>query len=163
MFTIGEQLYRMTPRDEETLLIEPFFRRFQFTVPLGAGVTLDVTIQRDRAYFLKAVQFNGASHAGAGAFWSRWRVQVLDGVNAQLEIVDRDASSVTGRLLSDGTVGTADGQILKQYVSLDTLLPPGCTVVRLSANRVLGLADADCVFTVHGYALPPGQIGRGFG
>lgn len=165
MFSFGEQLYRLTGRDEETLLIDPFFRWIDLTLA-GAATnnSIDVTYPIDRALFIRSVSAN--LNAPPGAFsWTEWTLQIFNSqYPIRLATVALKASGATTiPLASDGALVTAVGQYVTNEVMVDYIFPPGLNTLRFGAGRNGGVADATARILIKGYLLPPGQIGRVYG
>lgn len=159
MFSIGEQLYRLTGRDEETLLVEQFFKTFVASAVGASQVALIVeNIPIDRCLFIKQVIFTGNGYAGGN--WIRTLVQ-LDArfVGGLITVCKRESFSVG--LVSDGSnnVVTSGASVVQTY-DVDTLYPPGMQSIRLEAQTPAKAVTADCIFEVSGFLLPPGRIGR---
>lgn len=160
MFSIGEQLYRLTSRDEETLLVEPFFRSIGFQlVGAAAQAVLLVPIPVDRCLYIKSVTFTGGSYAGGT--WSRAQIAVENNaLGSGINVVDWTSfvnGLVTDRSNNAVTIGE---RIVLHQPAVDTLYPPGLTNIRLNAQTPAKAVTADVIFDINGYLLPPGRIGR---
>jgi hypothetical protein len=166
MFRFGDQLYRMTSRDEETLLIEPFYRQIFITVPLGGTARGEITVPPDRALYVGHVFAFLDPQAGVGAHWHAWQ---LNGASSPIgaplvepvQIVTINAGLATQRLLSDRQNGvTGDGAIIAHDVTVDFVFPPGIQRLVFDAFRTAGTGPAVARCWVRGYLIPPGRIGR---
>lgn len=161
MFSVGEQLYRLTARDEETLLVEPFFRRFSFTIVGAAQAGLVVVpIPIDRCIYIKKLRFTGASYVAART-WSDWLVELDARFVGGLITVAASGNGNFSELLSTG-VGTGGGAnaVVEQSVDVDTIFPPGMQTIRFNAFTPPKAVDAFFTFEISAYFLPPGRFGR---
>lgn len=162
MFTFGEQLYRLTSRDEETLLVEPYVRQFRFDATAAATTTFDVPIAVDRIFYIDTVIANLAAPGGVGAQWQGWQINLItlpsDPVN---QLVVGNVGMPTQLLQSDGTITpTPVNAFILQTKVVKFAFPPGYRTMRFTVARVAGVAPIQAEFFLTGYTLPPGRVGR---
>jgi hypothetical protein len=158
MFSFGEQLYRPTIRDEQTLLVDSFFRSFTVNYGIGVGnVSTFIQIPKDRAFYLHQLQFNLT--AVAADTWTVIAVTLFNNDNsvflARLLILG-DTAGLIGDNAS--TRGINVGPNINKTFGL--VVPPS-TSIEVAMTRTGGLAAATApIFSVAGYLLPPGGIAR---
>lgn len=148
MLSFGEQLYRMTPRDEETLKLEPFFR--QAVANIGAIVpaaAVSFVLPADRSFYLHSVSWQGQPDGT-----TIWETGVIELVDADPTIRQRAASVLNG--------DRASARAALLYVQPELIVPPATRQVNLSLNRSVTTAAASAIFWLTGYLIPPGGIGR---
>lgn len=149
MLAFGEQLYRMTVRDEETLKLEPFLRRVDTSIASGAGnVTAAFQLPSDRALYLHSyvVQFAGE----ALTQYTQWRTNFEDAVSSLSHQID--GSFPLGLGLGIGFVQKRD---------IGFVLPPFTRQLTVQVFRSGTPASVAPVSVwVTGYLIPPGRIAR---
>lgn len=154
MFTLGQDLYRPTLRDEQTLLIEPFWRQFT-----GSGSTtvlaFFVDLPRDRALFIQRFVLEG--QAAVGELWTRIEV------NANFNTLTHRLWSARNGNIGDGLIGNDAGAtpnaIYYTDVPLEVVCPPFTERIQVNATKsAAGAGTISCFIT--GYLIPPGGIGR---
>ncbi len=156
MLNFGQDLYRLTARDEETLLVEPYFRAVAANIGAGlVSATATFITPLDRCLYLHSVMT--LANPGATHTWSIISVLIgsPDGVVSQV-LSDR-----RGLLTGDGNAAAVGGTTVSFRDDLRILLPPGVRVLVFCEKNA---ATNAAFFTanVHGYLVPPGQIGRQF-
>lgn len=166
MFAIGEQLYRLTPRDEETLLLEPYFRRIDVSIA-GASASGfgELFFALDRTLFLKSVVYE--FNAVALANWTGFQLISSNAPGNFIHYIDGlDAGAIAGAaspvMVSPSypaAPAVGSGVMWRQDMSM--LVPAGASRIRFTAyrNNTVNVATASCWLT--GYLIPPGGIGRG--
>ena len=163
MFSFGEQLYRLTSRDEETLLVDPFVRVIPVLVAANSTANLDVPVPKDRLIYVKSVTWLGFGPAGAGAAWQEWQVNLnlFNGDPTPMKVAGVVGNTPLQFLQTDGTIVAqpANG-ICQQTQQVDFMFPAGYSLLRLTASRIAGTITEECRFYIRGYFLPPGRIGR---
>ncbi len=156
MLNFGEQLYRLTQRDEETLLLD--FQLTQTVVTVGAGITnafVDMQVPRDRALYVHrlTVYTPGAALSVPTGF--SWQAVV-----AGVPVGDIWAIVQSDGLKGDRQISTLTAGLEKTW-NLDYrgVLPPGLNY-RFRATRTNSTNPVQFFVSMHGYLIPPGRIGR---
>jgi len=155
MLAIGGQLYNLTDRDRQTLLLEPLIRRATSTWGIGvASITWDYQIPDDRMLLLQNVSVG----IGCGAAASRvnqmavyYRETAADPLFAFIH--QRQNANIVG----DGQL-VATERLNVNLHSLQLLLPKG--IITISATRSDTTVAGFLAPTIYGYLIPPGGIGR---
>jgi hypothetical protein len=165
MFTFGEQLYRLTQRDEETLLVEDYFRRIDLSITPG-NVTAQASLflPKDRCLYVSKVIFTGFSFAGFAGNWIAWSVNLFDTAAGDTTIAINGSAADTRPLIGDGTYGPTAlglGEGVVQSKRIQTVFPPGFAQLNFNAfTTAKPVATATARLFLHAYLLPPGRIGR---
>lgn len=156
MLSIGGQLYNLTDRDRQTLLLEPLVRRETLTWSIGvASLTWSYNIPPDRCLVLQNVSLGlnaGAAAARINQLAVSWKER--DSEPLFCFIHQRQNANLAG----DGQLAAAERQNVNLH-NLDLLLPPG-GVLYCSATRSDTTVAGFLAPTVFGYLIPPGGIGR---
>lgn len=161
MLSFGEQLYRPTAKDEETLLVEPLFRELTVLIPGASQLALWVLpIPIDRSLYIERVSCQGFSYVYAGNGWAEWFVQLDARFAGGLITVCNRGNGGFNPLISDGVAANAPNAPFTQTVDVKTVYPPGMATVRFNASTPAKAVDASVSFTISGYLIPPGRIGR---
>lgn len=157
MFAIGQETYRLTARDEQTLLVEPFFRKVVTNITGGVpGAGGVIQIPRDRSLYLNSFSFQGSP--GAANFWTDLIVWANIKASSQFHTLWQFAAS---QLVPNNAVASVADQRGGFNVRMDLVLPPGIDIV-FQANRNPFASAANYEFNLTGYLIPPGMIGREF-
>ncbi len=156
MFTIGQELYRLTNRDEETLLIEPFFRTLIANIPAGVGASgVSFSVPIDRCLYLGMCSLRMTPGA------AQRMISVFMELQNTAAVVFQKIWEVNGDLTGDYNAASVLGTTVSFNLYPQIILPPGSTL-RVSGEK-LPVANAGIVnATVSGYLIPPGRIGRVF-
>lgn len=152
MLTFGEQLYRLTERDEATILIDPFQRAV--SAQMGVGVANLVTgptgqipnIPVDRSLWIHSIQILGGPEAATA--YRELGIQLVRG----------DGS--LHQLWLDNQVNGAAGAGVARYIPVGLALPPGSQSPAVNAVRVGTTGVATVTMWITGYLIPPGRIVR---
>lgn len=158
MLTIGQELYSLTSRDLETLLVEPFFRTINANIGAGASGA-DTSFNSfgiDRCLYIKNITFD----INPGAAQS---VTVVS-ANADSRITTvafQPLWKLRGTLAGDGNVTQFAGQTVVFNWNADIILPPGAAL-NCRVERQGTVAAGSYSVSVNGYLIPPGRIGRVF-
>lgn len=159
MFNFGEILYRLTPRDEKTLLVDPYFRDSGVQT-INAGVTqqtYNYTVPVDRCLYLHDVIV--ALEPIAASIWQFISVTVADAAG-------RVGTVATRRCflgLADDNVGGNVGGVGKGVMitlNCRLVLPPQISQLQVNVSRDTSANAGSFVSKVSGYVIPPGGIGR---
>lgn len=159
VFSFGEQLYRPTLRDEQTLLIEPFARLINITIPIGPSTVNQLLVPPlDRCLFIESLVIVGIPgvadtiigfdvNQGDPVFGSQpLRVfEVFDGNG----LIGTNASSVSG----------PGKEIVISLPNFNHLFPPRSSV-GFDVNRDNAAVISTVQINLYGYLLPPGGMGR---
>lgn len=157
MLAIGQDLYRLTSKDEETLLIEPYFRGL--TIPVPAAVlsgNAQFQLPFDRCLFFKHGMVRVTPGAAQTAAIVQW--QILSPVS---QLVANTLFDVRGVLVGDNQAAAVAGGVVCFNFDAGIVLPPGCILqayMEKSAAANAGFFSAE----ISGYLIPPGRIGRVF-
>lgn len=158
MFNFGESLYRLTRRDEQTLLVDPFFRD-SGTVSLNIGVanlTYNYSVPVDRALYLHDVII--ALEPTVGTTWQFVSVTVADAAGRVGTVGTR--RSATGLVSDNDTAAGGIGKGVMITIPARLVLPPQINQLQINVSRDTSAAIATIVAKVSGYIIPPGGIGR---
>jgi hypothetical protein len=150
MFAIGEQLYRLTTRDEETLLVDPFVRAAAgVVIPAGTQADCSIFLPKDRMFFLHTVDVTLAISALTTYATDDITVSLLDAAGVAT-VFSRPMQAVTA----------AAGVGYSRIDRVQLILPPGTGSVRLNVIRSGTTNAANFNLRLVGYLLPPGRFGR---
>jgi len=173
MLTIGQQLYGLTERDLQTLLLAPFTRGLPSAFGIGVGLqSWDVEIPPDRSLFLASCSLyfapDGSNNSDVDLVDLAWVKFPQSGGNPVESVLihrRRPGDSVgLGPVFFDNqvTVGRVSG--LNGVINLkpELLLPPGgvlrVTGERFGPNLATSASPVDLWF--YGWLVPAGQLGR---
>jgi len=159
VITFGHDLYRLTSRDEETLLVDPYFRSITVNVAtLTTGGTGLLAPPQDRAYMLNRLVVRGASMVGAS--WQRFQLLTQGGGSAThvlWDVIDENANGLTG---DNAAPPAAAGQTVIIGANLNLLIPPGLQLLAQVSRNAAPVAAGLATFWLTGFLVPPGGIGR---
>lgn len=158
MFSFGEILYRLTARDEKTLLVDPYFRDSGIqTLNIGtANQTYNFTVPVDRCLYLHDV--NVALEPTVGTIWQFFSVTVADAGGRVGTVGVRRA--VAG-LIGDNESGVgAAGKGVMITIPVRLVLPPQIDKLQINVSRDTSAQITTFVSKISGYIIPPGGIGR---
>lgn len=159
MFTFGEQLYRPTGRDEETLLVVPMIRSPQFTLAAASAIgTFDMPIPADRMLFLHS--FSLALNGVALSTWTQARLLIYDRSGAVIIGNIWEAVEVGG-LVGEGQVSVSGaGKNVNIVKIMQIALPPGIGGLRIEVTRSGTTNAVNWGFNTMAFTVPPGMFGR---
>lgn len=157
MFSIGQQLYELTDKDQQTLFVDPFFRTVSVTIPaLSNNGDAIFNLPLDRALWISSliIRFDNASVST----WHSAQAYVTNTVGNRFQIFDSagNATSILNGDYQNGGVGTSFS-INRQ---LDLLIPPQTSSLIVGTSRTGNTNPVNFVAYVAGYLLPPGRVGR---
>ena len=160
MFTIGDSLYRLTPRDLEQLLVDPYFRTGTGSILAGVGGgSINTSWPDDRMLWLHSLQLYGDAHA-AGA-WTNFVVQIFNKANTVQTLRNWSSQSAANGLVGDANQTPAAGTDVRIGWNAGILIPPGCGL-SFGATRTGTVNAATFALNINGYLLPAGNFGRAF-
>lgn len=146
MISFGQQLYRLTSRDLETLQVEPFFRTVAGTIVSNAPAgSVEFRLPLDRALYVHSLIWNGGLRSGSS--YSAIRASFSDGGNfVQGQIFEQEFDTLL--------------TTFAQTRVLELLVPPQSGKIQLTFLNAAVPATATITGTICGYLIPPGAIGR---
>ena len=159
MFFLGNELYRLTARDEETLLVEPYFRRISSTMtPAQAADAREFVYPLDRCLYIDGFQLtlNPAEEALSVAQSFTIGITTQDGSGIANIFSVHDNAGLIGNHAS--TRGAGVSVRLQDRPKL--VVPPGLKI-RLDLLRSVTTNAYSWRCDLNAYLIPPGRIGRG--
>lgn len=159
MFTFGEQLYRTTQRDEETLLVDPVFRFAPGTIAAAsASGSVDIPVPLDRSLFVHS--FTIELGATALSTWELVFLTLKDRVGATLPGAVFAIGNAGQTLVGESQANSGVGAGCRFNRVFQLILPPGISAISCTAQRLVTTNAATFGFGINGYTIPPGRIGR---
>lgn len=159
MFNFGESLYRLTQRDEETLLIDPFFRVASGSVAAASLFSsVNIAVPIDRSLFIHTLQI--ALIASALSTWESASVSLIDSNGTALSAGLFAIGGAGSVILGDNQANSGAGLGARINRVLELALPPFISAVRLDVTRLVSTNAATFALGISGYTIPPGRIGR---
>lgn len=147
MFNFGDQLYRLTGRDLETLLVEPYFRQATGTiVSLAPAGSVTFPVPLDRCLYIHSLSWIAGARSGSA--YSAYFAEFYDTANI-----------LVGQFFADEIAGVL-GQGFIRHQLLDLVLPPQTARIQLQFNSGSVAATSSISANLAGYLIPPGRIGR---
>lgn len=161
MFTFGEKLFNLTARDRQTLRIDPFIKPNNLTITIATNSnSKQLSVPIDRCLYLNRVVLtwaNTAAHFLTTAEITAFADPLL---NFSLGRLFSRVGSVRG-IVGDSVGGNAI--VAESYAiseRMDIVLPPATQLqLAVSANAAVA-SNLTTSWTVWGYLLPAGSIGR---
>jgi len=159
MFTFGQGLYRLTERDLETLLVEPYIRSsIRQLAPAQASDSILFPVPQDRSLYLDCFALNWNFNFEALSVATAFAINLFTQAGTQISLLSivRDNGGIVG----DNAATRGAGAVFGINRAPRIILPPGVQV-RMDVSRT-GTANAmDYRFDLTGYLIPPGGVGRG--
>lgn len=162
------ELYRLTERDRNTLLVEPFFGRRVLALAIGdSSQALDIDIPADRICLCQSLQMTAAPEAA-----TTWRLMQFSwrptgaAVADQNTICERRASAA-GAIVHGLVADSVQTPVLDpiglggtwNLIERHLMLPPGGHL-RVTTLRSGTTVAANVTVTFLCYLIPSGNVGR---